>query len=104
MFTINQRIAVKPFETHEVKMTVKNGLARMEQRNSLTQLMVVFPTDCADANGRNIQVGDKIFVSGDVMKHSYSRDILELDGVKFVLIPFNVVVGIEALESDYIPF
>ncbi len=86
MLTVNKRVACAPFETTQTKVDVKGGLPVIRQKHELTALDVVLDTD----DGEYFQ-GDRVWVRGEMCKTA-GREVFEVDGVSFVLIPYDAVL------------
>lgn len=89
MITINKLVAVAPFETTQNRIKVEKGLSYLTAKTELSQLKVVLRTD-----DNEFEPGDTIFVKGETRKHTYASEIFEVDGVSFILIPYNLVLGV----------
>ena len=87
MMTVNNRIAVTPFETTSTKIDVKGGLVTIKQRTELTRLVVVFAQD-----NEKYPPGYVIWVKGDSCKHQFAKEVFNLNGKDFILIPAETVV------------
>jgi len=88
MQTLNNLVACTPFESTSIKVGVKSGVPFIEQKKGLTQLKVVFEDDCED-----FSPGDTVWVRGDAMAHPYAKEVFEVDGKQFILIPRNMILG-----------
>lgn len=88
-FTNNRRIATKPFETTSVKLEIKNGFARVAQKERLTELLVL-----ADTKDGEYKRGDIVHVLGDNCKHEIAKHIFEGFGGTFILLPYDLVLGV----------
>jgi hypothetical protein len=94
MKTINKAVACTPYPSREVKIETKGGLPVVKQFKELTKLTVVFNTD-----DESYFTGDEVFVRGDSMKHPHATEIYELDGVLFVLVPYEFVKLVNRKEE-----
>lgn len=90
MRTINGHVACSPFETTSLKISVDRGLAIHTQRHELTKLAVVLDY------GTVYNAGDSVFVRGECMKHAYALAVYEIEGKKFILVPEDQIVAVEA--------
>lgn len=91
MRTVNDCVAVTPFETTSVRVEVKNGVAVIKQKKELTRLEVVLDSD----DGAFVR-GSSVWVRGECMKHEYAKEIFENDGLRFVLIPRGEIRAVES--------
>lgn len=88
----NGFIATEPFPTREIRATVKSAFAVVEQRKNLTPLKVLFDSE-------NVKAGATIYVRGDDCKAPWAGNVMELDGMQFILVPkANVVLVQEPSE------
>jgi len=90
MITTNRLIGCSPFATKAVKAEVKNGLALVQQKTTLTPLTVLFADDLA-----TVKVGETIYVRGDTVALQWAKHEYEIDGVKFVLVPISDILLIK---------
>jgi hypothetical protein len=82
---LNNRVAVEPFRTDAVEKTgVKSGFVTVKQKTELTKLQVVF-------NSGDIKAGDWVYVRGDLCVDANARQIFEIDGKRFILIPLDEI-------------
>lgn len=86
MKTVNKVVACTPYPTREVKVETKGGLPVVKQFKELTRLSVVFNTDDDE-----YVAGDEVYVRGDSMKHPHATEVYELNGIPFVLVPYEFV-------------
>lgn len=93
MTTINDWIAVTPFESVGVTTTRVPGIALMTHTTQLTRLKVVFPAVLN--SGATIAPDTEVYMKGEVSKQQWG-DVYEIDGKKFILIPKAVLVSIHA--------
>jgi hypothetical protein len=104
---VNKKIACVPPEAISVKIKQKNGLALAEQRIALFPLTVVYPSKFSDDV---LMPGTVVFVRGEVlMSHAWAKEVYEIEGVKFVLVPEDLIWAIyekpqsEPQDSTYTP-
>lgn len=98
MIIVNKRVACTPFETTQTKTEVKGGLMHISQKNKLTKLTVVYESDVpSDFNaGVDLQPGDSVFLRGESCKHEFARQVFETEeGKPFILVPLDLIVGVE---------
>lgn len=89
--TVNKRIATKPFVTTSVVVrTNKDNLTEIQNKRLLTELEVAFPTIDSE-----YLPGDIIVVRGDITSHPWAKEIFQEEDQKFILIPYEVVVGVK---------
>lgn len=92
MKTINRLLACTPFETRDAKVQVRGGLPVIAQKQELTALKVVFDSD---DEKYHFPKGITVYVRGEACKHQYAREVYEQGEEKFILVPFEHVVGWE---------
>jgi hypothetical protein len=94
MVTQNNWIAVTPFAQVGIKTRMSPGLALMEHTVELQKLTVVF--ELQDDQFRTIFVpGDEVFLKSDAQKHQWMSEVYTApDGTKYILIPRNLIVGV----------
>lgn len=89
MKTLNGRIAVTPFESHSVQMEKSHGLVTIKSKVSLLAVKAVYSTVDGEYSA-----GDTIYVRGETVAHPFSKEVYEMDGHKFILLPKELVVGV----------
>lgn len=94
MRTLNRAVACTPYPTRETRTEVKSGLPVVKQLNQLTKLKVLF-----DADDGAYVAGDEIFVRGDAMKHPHAAEVWNVEGVDFVLVPYEFVKGVKRVAK-----
>ena len=97
MYTVNNWVAVTPFESVGVKTKHVPGLALMEHTTTLTTLEVVYPCEWTQATG-TLRPGDIVYVKGVVSKEQWG-DVYEVDGKRFILIPRSAIVGVKQVAD-----
>ncbi len=85
----NERIACEPFEVRTPQVAVKSGFAVIKQKTELTALRVLFP---CQGFPQDISPGDLVYVRGEFMNATWAVDVYEIEGTKFILVPFNAVL------------
>ena len=98
----NHFVATEPFPVQHITGTAMGGLFLMDQKIQLTRLEVVLESYC--------QVGDKtvwlpndnlgaepsfVYVRADQFAQVWAKQIYELNGKSFILVPCESVVLIE---------
>lgn len=85
--TRNHRVACEPIATMSVEKEQKGGMMVPKQKGSLTKLRVLF-------EGFNLDYpkGSVIWIRADQFIQQWAKDVLELDGVKFILVPEDQIV------------
>lgn len=81
----NNNIAVKPFPSTSVEGKVNKGFAVVLQKATYTPLEVIF------GNGKTIFPGDVVYVRGDTCKMPFANEVVEIEGVKCILLPEEYV-------------
>lgn len=81
---VNGMVAIKPFESLDPKVSVKNSFATIENRQNLVAADVIFPSG-------DFASGDRIYVRGE-HAHAHGQKVYSVDGVAFCLIPAAQVV------------
>lgn len=82
---VNGTLAVEPIVT-SVEKEVRHGVALAKQKIALIATKVVFP----DAKGDYL-AGEVVYLRGDCIQLPWAREVFELDGKKFILVPINDV-------------
>lgn len=78
-------IPVEPFP-EAPKAAVKGGVLQPMNQGALVRLAVLFPT-------KNYYVGQAVYVRSKLAQTSlYARDVFEVDGKRFILIPEDEVI------------
>lgn len=81
----NKKVAVEPFPHVEKRAEVRNGVIAPMSQSALTPLKVVFAS--------LYQEGSVVYVRTKLATGStYAREIFEVEGRKFILIPEEEVV------------
>jgi len=91
--TMNKKVAVEPFQDMAVK-TVKHGqgavgVARIENRISLTPLKVLFGT-----NDGTFREGDVVYVRSNLYTVEWAKERHEFEGKTFMLLPEQYVEAV----------
>jgi len=86
MVATNHQLACTPFTVTTVEATTKNKFATTKQKVSLTEMQVVF----SDVEGK-YPVGSSVYVTSDQFTAAWATRVYELDGKKFVLVPFAAI-------------
>jgi hypothetical protein len=96
MHTTNKKLAVTPFPTVENKVEVRSALVHLKQKAELTPLTVVYPNlELAD-DVPEFDVGDTVYVPGDLCGHQLAKKIYELEpGKPFILIDLGMIIGMK---------
>ncbi len=95
MHTVNKKIAVTPFPTLDAKVSVKGGVARLNQKSELSKLTVVYSDDSV------YMAGDTVYVRSDLYTHQFAKETYELEaGKPFIVIDSSLVL-LHAL-SDHV--
>lgn len=89
--SVNENVAVEPFPTNQVEKEVRNGLAVIKQKSSLQPLKVVF----SGFGGTEYGAGSIVYVRADQCVATWAKDVFDLNGKKFILVPKNQVVLVE---------
>jgi hypothetical protein len=84
--TVKNKVACSPFPDQSVKTSIVGDGAvkamRIENRSSLAPLKVLYATE----DGRWSQ-GDVVYVHAKQYTQPWAKEVLELAGVKFILVP-----------------
>ena len=107
----NNKIACVPPTSTQLKVTVKSGFARVDQKVELIALTVKHG-NCYLANPIHPevafppkvfgQVGDILYVSGESIKHQWLNQVYDLGEGPFVLVPEEVVLMVGCKENKEI--
>ena len=88
---LNGKVACSEFPSLSVETEIKGGMLVPKQRGSMTQLTVVFDSG-KQYGGPWFPKGTKIWVRADCFKLAWARDVLDLNGQKFVLVPEDQIL------------
>lgn len=89
LLILNKKVAVAP-PNLAVEKEVRHGVAIAKQKFSLLETTVVF----ADSEGF-VPVGTKVFLRGDCIINGWAKEVFELEGKKFILVPIDQIVCAE---------
>jgi hypothetical protein len=92
LVTVNKMVATEPFPTNSVKIQERKGFAGIEQKVGLTPLRLV-ATPKSERLPDWLAPGDIVWVKGDLCAAAFAKEVLELEGEKFVLIPDDRVIA-----------
>lgn len=99
MYTINGRVACEPFQNTAIETTVKSGVLTIKQKASLTCLTVVFgnanPLAWQQTEKIVIFPGDKVWLRGEAVAHAWAKEVFEVNGKSFILVPIDFIVAKE---------
>jgi hypothetical protein len=82
-FVPNNRVACSPFESLAIE-TSGSAFKTVKQKNSLLRLSVV-------AGNERYLAGTYVYVRGDVITMPWTKEIFELDGTKFIIVPEEAI-------------
>lgn len=89
-------LAVKQPEFKKIEATIKNGLALISQRIDLIKVDLIMDYEI---DGIKLKAGkDKVILRGDAGLQPWAKQVLNIDGLEFVLCPEHLVVGVETSE------
>jgi hypothetical protein len=81
-------ICVEPFKLNSIDIRQEGGVAKVNQKERLTGLKVVYGND-------KFQPGDVVYFEGEQCVTQWAKKIYDLDGVRFVVAPVNLIVVVE---------
>lgn len=81
----NNTIACSPFPTNSIELQKRNGVTLMKEKTELTGLTVIF-------GNAHFEEGWTVYVKGDGKGHQWSKEVYEIDGKKFILIPCSMIL------------
>lgn len=87
MKTVNKVVACVPPETVSLKTEVKNGLALIQQKRTLTFLEVLFDSE-------KFKKGQKVGFRSEILRHPWIKEVLEINETKFVVLPEDQVISV----------
>ncbi len=97
MISINKQTAVKPPQIQAATQRVTHGIAIIDSRVTLMGMEVVFDSAVARA-------GDTIYVHSNVVNsHKWTKEIYDVDGQQFVLVPDDMIVLVNRPKRKYSP-
>lgn len=88
LYVPNRRVACSPFQAKSVEVKIKNAFATVSQKTELTQMEVVFGNE-------RYRPGTFVYVKGDVLTLPWTREVFELAGKKFVMVPEDLIQLVE---------
>jgi hypothetical protein len=98
-FSMNNRVAVEPFPEAS-KAEVKNGVLQPMNTAALTPLTVVFGAEISDFD-EGLLPGDVVYVRTKLRNSTtYGKEVFEANGQKFILIPLEEIVLVDAQIHD----
>jgi hypothetical protein len=86
----NKFVACTPFERRSVQLEVRSGVASAKQKVELTPLTVVFDFQ-PEKDQRPLLAGWRVFVRGDEMLSQYAKEEYTIDGMTFILVPYDQI-------------
>lgn len=90
------RVAVEPFPATS-KTEVRGGVLQPMNQSSLISLFVVFDGNAKDGP---LSPGDKVHVRSKLAHTTtYAKDVFEIEGKKFILIPEEEVLVVELRDQ-----
>lgn len=87
MYAPNRKVACTPFETLALE-TQGKAFKSVREKNDLFRLTIVIGNE----RYRN---GDVVLVRGDIKTLPFTREVFEVGGLKFVLIPEDYIQLVE---------
>jgi hypothetical protein len=84
---LNDKIACKPFPSMSVEKDFKGGMVVPKQKGTIQKLEVVFPSSNLAPSA--------IWVRAEQFTLQWAKDIFDLDGVKFILVPKDQILLIQ---------
>lgn len=94
----NKKVPVEPFTVKGVEVKVSSGFGTVSQKTDLTALKVVFPNEASgkpDLEHLALYPGDTVYVRGEMSAHQWAKEVFELHGKKFILMPEEFVLMVE---------
>lgn len=93
IFVANGKVAVEPFKEMAIEKEQRGGLVMAKQKGTLTKLRVVFNSGKEFVpESYYFPKGSSVWVRADGYALPWAKEILELDGEKFILIPVDQVL------------
>lgn len=86
--TMNKRVACTPFEKTSIEVANPRGFAVVKQKQGLSQLEVVFESE------DGFHSGNKVVVFGSSCASAWAKEVYEIAGKKFVLVPVGEIVAV----------
>lgn len=86
--TMNKRVACTPFERTSIEVANTRGFAVVKQKQGLSQLEVVFESE------DGFHPGNKVAVFGSSCAAAWAKEVFEIGGKKFVLVPVGEIVAV----------
>jgi hypothetical protein len=91
---IGGTICVEPFLRNGVDVRYEGGVAKVNQRDTLTGLKVVYGND-------KFKAGDVVYFEGEQCAAFWAKRVYSLGETKFVLAPVDQVRVVERNETPY---
>jgi hypothetical protein len=98
IYSVNKFLVTEPCPTTSVKVQERKGFAGIEQRVTLTPLRLLAQPR-SDKLPDWVTVGDIVWVKGDFCATVFAKEVLEMDGVHFILVPDDRIVGISDIND-----
>lgn len=100
----NRSIATEPFPTNFIEVKSKSGFATAKQKGQLVALKVVYgnfvPYQAYGASHLAdrvpIQPGCTVYVRGEQYTQVWAKEVFELDGKQFILVPESTIVLVDS--------
>lgn len=95
---VNKKVAVEPFQVKGVEVKVSSGFGTVSQKTELTPLKVIFPneaTDRPDSDKLVLYPGNTVYVRGEASAHQWAKEVFELNGKKFIMLPEDMIVLVD---------
>jgi hypothetical protein len=96
IYGYNKTIATFPFEKFSIESTVKSGFATINQKTTLTALLVV-----AGNREGDIQAGSVVYVNSDQCKQVWANKVYKLGEQDIILVPEDAVVLVKTEDYSY---
>ena len=90
---VSKRIACTPFPDQVVEKEIVNGMVKIKQKGTLTELKVWISGVLGESEtGEVLEQGASVWVRSELFNSIWARDIFELGGDKFILVPVEQIL------------
>lgn len=99
--TLSGSVATEPFKKNSMTSTVVKGVAVLDQKVTLTGLMVLFPGKVKDLE---VKAGDMVYVTGEQCVQPWAKKVIDINGTPFILVPVDNIVLVNTTTNPSSPW
>ena len=89
MICPNKRVACEPFQSLALEKEGKSFVT-VKEKTTLFPMKVVMST-VSETGSEKYHVGDTVWVRGDTKVLQWAKDVFEINGQKFILVPEEII-------------